>query len=119
MDGKAVVEEWETQWIWNPPLAGQRRVQLINDIDAALAQARAEERERLKCCVEFVRLILDRWQEMECLIESVDVQECLEESGVLITTKYDPVLHGDQDAEPGDPWHVFSPEYAAIRGRTP
>lgn len=91
---------------------------MVEMIDAALATARAEEREALKCCVEFTRLALERWEETECMMDGADVQEVLQQSGVLVETTYDPAIHGEQDAEPGDPWLVFSPAWNAIRART-
>ena len=35
------------------------------------------------------------------------------ECGILVTTPYNPDIHGDNnlDIEPGDEWFVFSPEF--------
>ena len=119
MDGQAIIEDFlKRRWSTASFNSWEAWSDVARKIDAALAAARAEEREALRCCIEFTRLALERWYETECMMDGADVQEVLQESGVLVETTYDPAIHGEQDAEPGDPWMVFSPAWNAIRART-
>lgn len=51
-----------------------------------------------------------------CDLDGGDVQDKAVECGVLVPTRYDPAIHGENqvDAEPGDDWYVFSPEFKAL-----
>jgi len=50
-------------------------------------------------------------------LDGGDIQEKAVSCGILIKTKYDPEIHGnnDVDCEPGDNWYVYSPAFAAAR----
>ena len=42
-------------------------------------------------------------------IDGATVQELGEKTGVLVKVKYDPKVHGEYGAEPGDDWFVLNP----------
>ena len=50
-------------------------------------------------------------------LDGGDIQEKAVSCGILIMTKYDPEIHGNNDVEcePGDNWYVYSPAFAAAR----
>lgn len=49
-------------------------------------------------------------------IDGGDIQEMAIGLGLVVSTRYDPSLHGESlwDAEPGDPWYVFSDDVKAL-----
>lgn len=60
------------------------------------------------------RFIADMFK-LACEDGSIDVLDFDDEAtrvGILIETRYDPAIHGEQDAEPGDPWYVIAPEWS-------
>ena len=118
MTGKAVADQWYKDmdgWAVGP----RDLLLLALAIDTAIAQAVRGEREAHTATDAFTCSVMDRLQEYEFSIDGADIQEIAEETGVLVETKYDPAIHGEQDAEPGDPWDVYSEAYMAIRARTP
>lgn len=59
--------------------------------------------------VEFARWIISAGPWDGCHIDGGDVQDKAEKLGLIIKTKYDPAIHGENsEAEPGDDWYVFS-----------
>ncbi len=44
-------------------------------------------------------------------IDCCDFDEQATKAGILIETSYDPAIHGEQDAEVGDPWFVVAEEW--------
>ena len=50
-----------------------------------------------------------------CDADGALIQEIGVDFGLLVETKYDPVIHGESSvgAEPGDIWYVFSDEFKA------
>ena len=49
-------------------------------------------------------------------VDGDEIQELAIALGLIVDTRYDPSLHGDSmwDAEPGDPWYVFSDDVKAL-----
>ncbi len=41
-------------------------------------------------------------------VEGPDIWDAATKHGILVETKYDPALHGEQDAEAGDAWYVIA-----------
>lgn len=51
-----------------------------------------------------------------CDADGALIQEIGVDFGLLVETKYDPVIHGENSvgAEPGDIWYVFSDEFRSV-----
>lgn len=55
-----------------------------------------------------------------CDLDGGDVQAKAFECGLLTKTKYDPAVHGEDNAdyvEPGDAWFVFSDEFNKVNAK--
>ena len=65
-----------------------------------------------------VKDMLEQFWEHGGDVDGFDLQDSALKFGILVETKYDPALHGEgEDAEPGDPWYVFSPQFEAALDR--
>jgi hypothetical protein len=82
------------------------------------------ENERLRMATmklaEFASWVLDRSLFVGADLCGADVQDKAVECGLLVETTYNPNVHGenDCDAEPGDPWFIFSNEFKAAIAAT-
>lgn len=67
--------------------------------------------EQLKKLINFSRWVIQEGPFLGCDVDGSDIQDKAAELGLLEKTKYDPEVHGSSDycdAEPGDPWFVFT-----------
>ena len=62
---------------------------------------------------EFARWCVEEGPFQGCDLDGGSVQEMATKFGILREEPYDPARHGENevDAEPGDPWWVFSDEF--------
>jgi hypothetical protein len=97
-----------------------------NDVLLAEAEAHAREVTRLlaECVSEkadlveqlavakrFIETTIKDYAWGLDIIDGGDLQARAVANGILLATTYDPALHGEQDAEVGDPWYVIAPEW--------
>ena len=68
---------------------------------------------------EFIAWAIREGSWQGCNLDGGDVQDKAVEMGILVETKYNPRIHGenDCDAEPGCPWFVFSPAFKTALAR--
>ena len=87
-------------------------VAALLDEDASLPAA------EVRGALLLVKDMLEQFWEHGGDVDGFDLQDSALKFGILVETKYDPALHGEgEDAEPGDPWYVFSPQFEAALDR--
>ncbi len=88
------------------------------------AQAACALLKQLAVAKRFIARIIELYDK-SYEVQGSDIWDAATETGILVKTKYDPALHGEQDAEVGDAWYVVAEEwrvdapYRAARGASP